>query len=154
MSILVINTSMNHNGNTVSLAEQLLQGKEYELLHLNDYLIAQIGQRTSYDQFGEVFARFDAADMVVLGTPIYWHDMTGALKLFVDRLSEDVDWSRAHFAGKQLVVIAQGAMPGRVVLDHVNNVFTKLANRTGMDYVGMISSGRDIAKVQRDLRVS
>ena len=37
MSILFINGSPNHHGNTASLAAALLKGKEYETLNLTDY---------------------------------------------------------------------------------------------------------------------
>ena len=37
MSILFINGSPNKDGNTVKLADILLEGKEYNALHLVDY---------------------------------------------------------------------------------------------------------------------
>lgn len=42
MKILFINGSPNKNGNTASLADELLKGQEYETLNLVDYKIYSI----------------------------------------------------------------------------------------------------------------
>ncbi|MDO4167974.1 MAG: hypothetical protein Q4D32_11285, partial [Eubacteriales bacterium] len=54
MNILFINGSPNKEGNTVNLAGNLLEGKEYDTLHLVDYKIYSYGQEYADDQFMEV----------------------------------------------------------------------------------------------------
>ena len=43
MSILFINSSPNHNGNTAKIAAELLSGKDYETLNLTDCKIYGYG---------------------------------------------------------------------------------------------------------------
>lgn len=149
MSIIVVNSSQNRAGHTVALAEKLLEGQAYNLLHLNDFQLAQLGQDKSFDQFPQVFEQIDQADLLVFGTPIYWHDMTGSLKLLIDRLSEDADWESSHMASKGVILIAQGAAPSRRVLDHCDFMFQRFCDVTGMNYLGMVNSSADIATFQK-----
>lgn len=149
MSILVINSSPNHHGNTVQLAQELLAGRDYEMLHLNDYQLDQLGQASPYDQFEQVFEKIDQADTVVFGTPIYWHDMTGSLKLLIDRISEDVDWDSSHLAGKKVILLAQGAAPSATVLKHCDFMFQRFTSLAGMNYLGMVSTPSDISKMKK-----
>lgn len=149
MSILFINTSPNHHGNTVAMAEELLQGQTYETLHLNDYDLAQLGQSKSWDQFDQVFEKIDQADTVVFGTPIYWHDMTGSLKLLVDRMSEDVKWEESHMAGTKVVLIAQGAAPSGTVLKHCDYMFQRFTSLAGLNYLGMVSTMSQVSKLKK-----
>ena len=52
MSILFINGSPNKNGNTVKLAETLMNGKGYETLELVDYKVYGYGQHFEDDRYG------------------------------------------------------------------------------------------------------
>lgn len=144
MSILFVNTSPNHHGNTVAMAEELLQGQSYETLHLNDYDLAQLGQSKDWDQFDQVFEKIDQADTVVFGTPIYWHDMTGSLKLLVDRISEDVKWEESNLAGTKVILIAQGA-----ALKHCDYMFQRFTSLTGLNYLGMVSTMSQVSKLKK-----
>ena len=59
MSILFINGSPNHHGNTASLAAALLKGKEYETLNLTDYTIGAYGQQLPGDGLDAVVAAME-----------------------------------------------------------------------------------------------
>ena len=109
MSILFINGSPNKNGNTVGLAKELLAGKEYDTLHLVDYKIYSYGQEYADDQFMEVVGKMKEADVVVLGSPLYWHSMSGAVRNLLDRSYGVV--SEGTFRGKKLFFVFQGASP-------------------------------------------
>ena len=85
MSILFINASPNKEGNTARLASKLLSGKEYETLNLIDYKIYAYGQNYSDDQFDEVIEKIRKADTIVVGSPLYWHNICGLLRNFLDR---------------------------------------------------------------------
>ena len=71
MSTLFINGSPNKNGNTAHLAKALLGNGEYETLNLTDYRINVYGQKLEGDQFDDVLAAIKAADIVVIGSPLY-----------------------------------------------------------------------------------
>lgn len=53
--ILFVNGSPNRDGNTATLAKELLEGKEYETIALTDYRINFYGQTLDGDQFDEVY---------------------------------------------------------------------------------------------------
>ena len=85
MDILFINGSPNKNGNTAALAKTLLEGKPYETLDLTAYKVYSYGQEYSDDQFDEVLKKIKAADIVVVGSPVYWHNICGAVRDLLDR---------------------------------------------------------------------
>ena len=62
MSILFINGSPNHHGNTASLAAALLKGKEYETLNLTDYTIGAYGQQLPGDGLDAVVTAMEKAN--------------------------------------------------------------------------------------------
>ena len=80
MSILFINGSPNKKGNTARLAAALLGSRDYETLNLTDYRINVYGQRLAGDQFDEVMAKIKAADTIVIGSPLYWHNICGSVR--------------------------------------------------------------------------
>ena len=80
MNILFINGSPNKNGNTAELAETLMNGKVYQTLNLVDYKVFGYGQNFEDDQFDEIVEAMKAADTVVIGSPVYWHNMSGMVR--------------------------------------------------------------------------
>ena len=85
MRILFINGSPNHHGNTAALAAVLLKGKEYKTLNLTDYTIGAYGQNLPGDGLNEVIAAMKEADTVVIGSPVYWHNICGSVRNVLDR---------------------------------------------------------------------
>ena len=83
--ILFMNGSPNKDGNTAALAKSMLKGKDYETLNLTDYRIGSYGQNFADDQLDEVIARMKAADVIVIGSPLYWHNICGAVRNVLDR---------------------------------------------------------------------
>ena len=85
MSILFINGSPNKKGNTARLAAALLGSHDYETLNLTDYRINVYGQRLAGDQFDEVMAKIKAADTIVIGSPLYWHNICASVRTLMER---------------------------------------------------------------------
>lgn len=88
MNILFINGSPNKNGNTKALAEKMLKEKAYETLNLTDYRIGSYGQNFQDDQLDEVIDKMKAADVIVVGSPLYWHNICGSVRNVLDRFME------------------------------------------------------------------
>jgi len=109
MSILFVNGSPNRDGNTAALAKTLIGGRPYTTLNLNDYRINFYGQELSGDQFDEVAAAMRGADTLVIGSPLYWHNLSGALRTLLDHFYGGAD--TAAFSGKDMYFICQGAAP-------------------------------------------
>ena len=91
MRILFINGSPNKNGNTAALAETLLNGKEYETLNLTDYRIGSYGQAFEDDQLDEVIAKMKEAEVIAVGSPLYWHNICGSVRNVLDRFYGKVE---------------------------------------------------------------
>lgn len=145
MSILFINGSPNKDGNTVSLANSLMKNKEYETLHLVDYKIYSYGQEYSDDQFAEVVDKIKHADTIVIGSPLYWHSMSGAIRNLLDRSYGFI--SESDFAGKNLYFLFQGASPTKEQLDAGEYTMGRYAKLYGMNYKGMACNANEAAKL-------
>lgn len=150
MSILFINGSPNKNGNTVSLADILLRGKDFETLHLVDYKIYSYGQDFPDDQFDEVFTEMQKADTIILGSPLYWHSMSGAVRNLLDRSYGTI--AKDAFAGKNLYFIFQGAAPTKEQLAAGEYTIGRYALLYGMDYKGMITNCREAENIARNIK--
>lgn len=135
MSILFINASPNRDGNTVALARELLAGKHYRQLDLPDYAIAPYGRTFADDQLDDVLDAIRAASTVVIGCPLYWHNLPGHLRTFLDRCYGTV--GQGECAGRRLVFLFQGAAPERRMLDAGEYTMSRFCGLYGMDYMGM-----------------
>lgn len=149
MSILFINGSPNKNGNTVKLADTLLEGKEYNTLHLVDYKIYSYGQEYEDDQFMEVIEKMKQADMIVLGSPLYWHSMSGAVRNLLDRSYGVI--SEETFQGKKLFFVFQGASPTKEQLAAGDYTTGRYAALYGMDYQGMATNKTEAQKLAKKI---
>ena len=115
MKILFINGSPNKKGNTAALADTLLKGKEYETLNLTDYIIGSYGQTFDGDQLDEVIAKMKEADTIVIGSPLYWHNICGSVRNVLDRFYGKVEEN--ELAGRTLYFLFQGAAPEKWMLE-------------------------------------
>ena len=149
MSILFINASPNKDGNTVALAKELLAGKSYRQLDLPDYAIAPYGRTYEDDQFDEVLGAIRAAGTVVIGCPLYWHNLTGHLRTFLDRCYGPLQ--QGELAGRRLFFLFQGAAPEQWMLEAGEYTMSRFAGLYGMEYVGMATSRTEAAKLGRKL---
>ncbi len=149
MKILFINGSPNKDGNTVGLAGELLAGKEYEVLHLVDYKIYSYGQDYADDQFMEVIRQMEKVDAVVLGSPLYWHSMSGAVRNLLDRSYGVV--SEGTFRGKKLFFVFQGASPTKEQLAAGDYTVGRYAKLYGFDYQGMVTNKKEAQKLSEQL---
>ena len=149
MSILFINGSPNKDGNTVKLADTLLEGKEYDTLHLVDYKIYSYGQEYGDDQFMEVIEQMKQADVIVLGSPLYWHSMSGAVRNLLDRSFGVV--SEETFQGKKLFFVFQGASPTKEQMAAGDYTVGRYAMLYGMEYQGMATGRKEAQELAKKL---
>lgn len=132
MSILFINASQNRDGNTSKMARQIISPRDFQQINLVDYKIYQIGQNYEDDQFEEVLAKIKNASTIVLGTPVYWHAMSGYLKVLLERLSQMPN-PDTILKGKKVSVFVQGADPSDTE-GPTKAIFKRFAQLMGMDY--------------------
>ena len=105
MSILFINGSPNKNGNTASLAAALLKGKAYETLNLTDYTIGAYGQSLPGDGLETVISAMEKAGTVVIGSPLYWHNICGSVRNMLDRFYGRIE--TGGLSGRKLYFVFQ-----------------------------------------------
>lgn len=149
MNILFINGSPNKNGNTAALAKELLKGKEYETLNLVDYKIYSYGQSFEDDQMDEVLAKIGEAEILVVGSPLYWHNLCGSVWDMLDRFYGRVN--QGEFTGKSLYFLFQGAAPEKWMLEAGEYTMKRFAKLYGMNYAGMATNQKEAAEMGKKL---
>lgn len=148
--VLFVNTSRDPNDNTHKMGEAFLAGVPHDTLFLNDYKIYQLGQHYDDDQLAAVLAAMEQADTIVIGTPVYWHTMSGALKTFIDRLYE-LDKPVRALAGKKLYFLMQGAAPSAETKAQLPFIMSRVAAQYGMEYMGAATDPDDLPELQNVL---
>ena len=141
MSILFINGSPNKNGNTAKLAATILANIDYETLNLVDYKLYAYGQKFNDDQFDEILEKMKAADAIVIGSPVYWHSMCGAVRNLLDRFYGPVN--PGALSGKKLAFVFQGGAPLDWMLEKGEYTIGRFAKMYGLEYVGMASNASE-----------
>lgn len=149
MSILFINGSPNKNGNTAKLVAKLLSGKTYQTLDLVDYKLYSYGQKFEDDQFDEIVAAMKTADAVIIGSPVYWHNMCGSVRNLIDRFYGPV--RQGALEGRKFVFLFQGAAPEPWMLEKAEYTMSRFARMYGMDYVGMASNDREAETLAKEI---
>ena len=140
MSILFINGSPNKNGNTTRLAKAALDDRGYETLSLVDYKLYSYGQHFDDDQLDEILDAMEAADIIVIGSPVYWHNLSGAVRNLLDRLYGALPYGRGPLSGKKLALLYQGAAPVQWMMEAGEYSINKFCEIYGLDYLGMAST--------------
>ena len=149
MRILFINGSPNKNGNTAALAAELLKGKPYETLNLTDYTIGSYGQHLPGDGLDSVIDAMTQADTIVIGSPVYWHNLCGSVRNVLDRFYGKVD--NNALKGRKLYLVFQGAAPEKWMLEAGDYTMHRFASLYGMTYGGMVTNRADAAKQSKDI---
>lgn len=149
MSILFINGSPNRSGNTAAMAAELLKGKDYESLNLTDYTIGAYGQELPEDGLDTVISAMKTAETIVIGSPVYWHNICGSVRNMLDRFYGKVE--DGSLSGRKLYFVFQGAGPEKWMLEAGEYTMSRFAALYGMSYGGMVSSMSEAAKLNQAL---
>lgn len=149
MKILFINGSPNKNGNTAALAAVLLKGKEYETLNLADYRINCYGQNLPDDQLDEVIAKMKGVETIVIGSPLYWHNICGSVRNVLDRFYGLV--GERELSGRTLCFLFQGAAPEKWMMEAGDYTMKRFATLYGMKYAGMATNRKEADKLSAAL---
>lgn len=145
MSILFINGSPNKNGNTTALAAEMLKGKSYETLDLTDLIIGSYGQSLQGDGLDDVIKAMEKADTIIIGSPLYWHNICGSVRNVLDRFYGRVE--NGGLSGRKLYFVFQGAAPEKWMLEAGEYTMKRFAQLYGMTYCGMATNKAEAAKL-------
>lgn len=149
MKILFINGSPNKEGNTAALAKALLSGKEYETLNLTDYRIGSYGQNFPDDQLEAVVEKMKQSDLIVIGSPLYWHNICGSVRNVLDRFYGLVE--EGSLSGRTLYFIYQGASPEKWMMEAGEYTMKRFAALYGMEYGGMATNKGEADKLGKGI---
>lgn len=149
MSILFINGSPNQTGNTAALTAELLKGKKYTALNLTDYTIGSYGQQLSGDGLDTVISAIEQADVIVIGSPVYWHNICGSVRNVLDRFYGKVE--TGALKGRRLFFVFQGAAPEKWMLDAGDYTMKRFAALYGMTYGGMVTDRAGAVRLNREV---
>lgn len=129
-----LNASRNVDGNTSSLAKELMGGQDYKQVNLAEYHIPQVGQGDG--DFNRVCEQLKGADVIVIGTPVYWSNMSGYLKTFIDHVDVNDD-----LKGADLYLIVQGSDSDQTrAINATYGTLDRVARRFGLNLVGIAQS--------------
>lgn len=148
MSILFINGSPNKKGHTQALADKMLKGKSYETLNLTDYRIGSYGQNFRDDQLDEVIAKMREADVIVIGSPLYWHNICGSVRNVLDRFYGKIE--QGELSGRTLYFLFQGAASEKWMLEAGEYTMKRFAALYGMEYGGMATDAKEAEKLLKE----
>ncbi len=99
--ILIISASPRKGGNSDLLCDEFMRGareagNDVEKLFLNEMninyctgccsCISGTGKCSQADDMNKIMAQVLSAEIIVLGTPVYFHAMNAQLKTFIDRI--------------------------------------------------------------------
>ncbi|KRM91879.1 flavodoxin family protein [Fructilactobacillus florum] len=140
-----LNASQNQDGNTSEMARKLFGNKSYEQINLAAYKIPQVGQGNG--DFQTVFDKLKGAKIIVIGTPVYWSNMSGYLKTFIDHLEINDD-----LKGADLYVIVQGQQTNQNdARQSTYHTLKHVADRFGFNFVGIASDDVEVNKLHAKL---
>lgn len=136
MKILLINGSPRKDGNTsIALREvqQTLEaeGLETELIHVGNKDVhgciacgkcKEQGKCVFHDIVNEVAPKFEAADGIVVGAPVYYASPAGTAVSFLDRLFCSTPFNKTMKVGAAVAVCRRGG--ASATFDVLNKYFT------------------------------
>lgn len=136
MKVLMINGSPRKEGNTyLALKEMekifMEEGIECEICHIGNQAVrgciacrscAKTGKCVFDDCVNEIAPKFEEADGLVIGSPVYYASANGTLISFLDRLFFSTSFNKTMKVGAGVVAARRGGMSS--TFDELNKYFT------------------------------
>lgn len=136
MKVLLINGSPKKEGNTYIALHEVqktleAEGIETEMIHVGNKNIrgciacnkcAELGKCVVDDMVNEVAPKFEQADGIVLGSPVYYASPNGTLLSFLDRLFYSTRFDKSMKVGAAVAVARRGGTTA--TFDVLNKYFT------------------------------
>lgn len=136
MKVLLINGSPRANGNTVFALKQMAEvftaeGVDTEIIQAGNksirgciacYQCKETGMCVFDDLVNTVAPKFQEADGIVIGSPVYFASANGNLISFLDRLFYSTRFDKRMKVGASIVVARRGGCSA--TFDELNKYFT------------------------------
>ena len=135
MKVLMINGSPRANGNTACALNEMrtifeAEGIEVEVMHIGHKVIrgctaclkcAEDAKCTYDDEVNEAAAKFEQADGLVVGSPVYYASANATLIAFLDRLFYSSKFDKTMKVGAAVAVARRGGITATI--DQINKYF-------------------------------
>lgn len=100
------------------------------------------------DDMSKIYPDLEEADVIIIGTPIYWYGPSAKMKLLLDRLRPY--YANKRLAGKSIALLLPAAT-GAADCDLTIEMFKRSAEALNMKYLGQaMAKGYDIGEVRND----
>ena len=163
MKVLLINGSPKAKGNTALALEEMAkvfaeQGIETETIHVGNKDIrgciacnscGKTGKCVFDDLVNEVAPKFEAADGIVVGSPVYYAGPNATVTAFLDRLFYSSHFDKTMKVGAAAVVCRRGGASASY--DRLNKYFTIAGMPVASSYYWNSVHGRRTGEVEQDL---
>ena len=89
------------------------------------------------------------AEVIVVGSPLYWHNICGSVRNVLDRFYGKVE--NGEFSGRKLYFLFQGAAPEKWMMEAGEYTMKRFAKLYGMEYAGMVMDKKEAARLGREI---
>ena len=156
-NIVVLSGSMRKGGNTEMLVQAFVHGAEknncVDVISVADYKVNPcIGCNTCFaregheccqkDDMPQVYEKLNAADVLVVASPVYFYGVSAQLKALIDRLHTPM---RNEFKMKRLALILVGAATLPELFDAI-----KVQYRLVLNYFKLEDAGTVLVRGAKD----
>lgn len=155
--------SPRKNGNTSSLVEVFDKGLDkskivseksflydYKIKPCDDCRACKTGKMECIipDDMKEIYSRIDKADIIIIGTPIYWFGPSAKTKLLLDRLRPY--YTNKKLTGKKATLLLP-AGTGATDCDLTIEMFKRSFDALGVELIGIVAAeAYDIGEASND----
>ena len=162
MKVLLINGSPRKEGNTYLALREMekifeQEQVESEIIHIGNKPIrgciacrvcAQKGKCVFDDCVNEIAPKFQEADGIVIGSPVYYASANGTLVSFLDRLFFSTPFDKTMKVGASVVVARRGGLSS--TFDELNKYFTICGMPIASGQYWNSVHGREIGEAAED----
>lgn len=163
MKVVVLSGSYRKKGNTAGLLqalEQELKKTDIPDLKFKNYALPGLklkpcrgclkctnkGYCILSDDYGKISARIIQSDLLILGSPVYFSDVSSPVKAFIDRTFSL--WHKKELKGKKLIALAACAESGS---GHTIDTIKLWAQDHEMEFImGIEGKGEHIEDILND----
>ena len=91
----------------------------------------------------------EKANTIVIGSPLYWHNICGSVRNVLDRFYGRVQ--NGGLSGRRLYFVFQGVAPEKWMLEASEYTMKRFAVLYGMSYGGMATNKAEAEKLNKTL---
>lgn len=165
MKVFVMHGSSREGGNTELLARRVVEGLDATHVRLREFQIGPIvdqrhapgGFTFVADDQDRLIRQMLAHDVLLFATPLYWYGMSGCMKDFIDRWTQNLRDPDLGFKdgirGKQAYVVVTGGADARLKGLPLILQFRHIFDFVGVDFAGyLIGTGGRPGQILEDDR--